>query len=153
MAALDVDKDGKLSAEEIANASKVLKAMDKDKNGSLEGSELMPQRGDAQGDRRGGGGRGGAGGRGGFGDPSAFVDRIMERDKDGDKKVSKDEAGERMAGFFDRMDGDKDGFLTREELENMAKSFGGGGRGGNRGGGYGGSQPKSKDNRPAFDDK
>ena len=47
------------------------------------------------------------------------------------------------------------GKLTKTEIEEMAKRFGGGrgGRGGGRGGRGGGGQPDSKSNRPAFDDK
>lgn len=149
MAALDVDKDGKLSAEEIAGAAKALRTLDKNSDGSLDVAELTPQREGRQGG--GPGGQRGGGGRGGFGDPSAMVDRIMERDTDEDGKVSKEEAGERMAAFFGRMDSDKDGFLTRKEVEDMAKQFSGGGGGSYRGSGRG-QPPKSKDNRPAFDD-
>lgn len=49
---------------------------------------------------------------GGF-DPNRL---FTERDKDGDGKISRDEADERMKQGFDRIDADKDGFLTREEL-------------------------------------
>ncbi len=142
MTALDADKDGKLSAEEIANAATALKSLDKNEDGVLESSELAPARGGGQ---RGGPG----GGRGGFGDPSAMVDRFMERDADKDGKLSKEEAGDRMAQMFDSQDGNKDGFLDKTEIETMVKSWTGGGRGGR--GGYGGG-PKSKENRPAFDD-
>lgn len=141
MSALDANKDGKLSAEEIANAVTALKTLDKNNDGVLEATELAPSR-----PQRGGGG----GGRGGWGDASSIVDRIMERDADKDKKLSKEEAGERMAGMFGQVDTDKDGFLSRSEVETMAKQWSGGG--GRRGGGYQGGQNKSKDNRPAFDD-
>ena len=155
MTALDVDKDGKLSAEEIANAAVALKALDKNSDGVLDATELAParpERGGRGGD--GGGGRGGRGGRGGGGDPSAFIDRMMERDTNKDGMISKEEGGERMSRFFDMMDGDADGNLTKEELETAAKRFqGGGGRGGRGGGGGRGQQPKSKESRPAFDDK
>ena len=55
-AALDADKDGSLSAEEIANASAALKTLDKDKDGKISKEELrppMPPRGEG-----GGGGEG-----------------------------------------------------------------------------------------------
>lgn len=150
MTALDVDKDGKLSKEEIANAAKALAALDKNEDGVLDTEELAPSRGGRGGGRQGGGRPGGGGGDW---DPSAIVDRIMARDTDKDGKLSKEEGGERMAGRFDEMDGDKDGFITRKEIEEAMKGWtGGGGRGG-RGGGRGGDAPKSKDNRPAFDDK
>ena len=75
-----------------------------------------------------------------------FVGAIMAKDKDGDGKVSKDEMDERMRPMFDRMDGNKDGQLTRQELENAMKAFRkmrggqGGGGGGDRGGRGGGGE-------------
>ncbi|QEG21391.1 EF-hand domain-containing protein [Mariniblastus fucicola] len=152
MSALDVDKDGKLSVEEIANSVAALKTLDKNKDGVLEASELAPERGG----RGGQGGRGQQGGGGNW-DPGAFVDRIMERDADKDDKLSKEEAGERMSRGFDDADTDKDGYLTRKEVEAMTKQWqggGGGGRGGRGGRGGGGAEsPKAKENRPAFDDQ
>ena len=149
MTALDADKDGKLSAEEIANAATALKTLDKNKDGVLDSSELAPPRG-AQGGRS-----------------SQMVERIMARDTDGDGKVSKEEAGEQMGRIFGRMDADGDGFVTKTEIENMFQQFqggggrrggggrgagGGGGRGGAGGGGRGGAGPSTKENRPGFDE-
>ena len=45
MAALDADKDGKLSESEIENASAALKSLDKDESGTVTLEELVPQRG------------------------------------------------------------------------------------------------------------
>ena len=153
MTALDADKDGKLSAEEIANAATALKTLDKNKDGVLDSSELAPTRGPS--------GQGGAQG----GRTSQMVERIMARDTDGDGKVSKEEAGEQMGRFFGRMDADSDGFVTKAEIENMAQQFGGrrgggGGRGGagggagrgGAGGGGRGAGPSTKENRPGFDE-
>ena len=155
MTALDADKDGKLSAEEIANAATALKTLDKNKDGVLDSSELAPTRGPS--------GQGGAQG----GRTSQMVERIMARDTDGDGKVSKEEAGEQMGRFFGRMDADSDGFVTKAEIENMAQQFGGrrgGGGGGGRGGAGGGAGrggaggggrgagPSTKENRPGFDE-
>lgn len=145
MTALDTDKDGKLSAEEISNAAKALKALDKNEDGALDTSELAPQRGGARGGRGGGGGRGG--------DASDRINRMMELDADKDGKISKEEGGDRMSRFFEFMDGDKDGFLSKTEIEESMKRFQGGGGGGGRGGNsYRQPPAKSKDNRPAFDD-
>lgn len=51
---------------------------------------------------------GGQAGAGGF--------DLMQFDKDGDKKISKDEAPEQMAAFFERLDGNADGFLDQKEI-------------------------------------
>ena len=149
MAALDADKDGKLSAEEIANAATALKTLDKNKDGVLDSNELAPTRGAAGGNQ---------GGR-----TSQMVERIMARDTDGDGKVSKEEAGEQMGRIFGRMDADGDGFVTKTEIENMFQQFQGGGgrRGGGRGAGGGGGGrgargggggPSTQENRPGFDE-
>ena len=142
MMALDADKDGKLSAAEIANAATALKTLDKNADGILDSTELAPPRGG-----RGAGGQ--AGGPGG--NSGSFVDRVMQRDADGDGKISKDEAGQQMGRMFGRMDGDGDGFVTKEELETMAKQFQGGG-GARRGGGGRPQTPSTKENRPDFDE-
>ena len=144
MMALDADKDGKLSAEEIANATVALKTMDKNADGLLDSTELAPTRG----------------GQGGVGENSnPFVDRMMGQDADGDGKISSEEMSGRMGGMLRRMDTDGDGFVTKDELEAMSKRFqggggrGGAGRGGRPGGGRGGAQtPSTKENRPAFDE-
>ena len=61
---------------------------------------------------------------------------MMQFDKDGDGKLSKDELPERMAGMLERGDTNKDGFLSREELVALARSQMGG-PGGERGRGRG----------------
>jgi acetyl esterase/lipase len=45
----------------------------------------------------------------------------LRMDKDGDEKLTKDESRGLMKTHFDRNDTDKDGFLTRAELEDLAK--------------------------------
>ena len=71
------------------------------------------------------------GGRGGAGGDrmGSFFDRM---DQDGDGKISKDEAPGRMADFFGEMDTDGDGFLTKDEMKEAMerRRGGGGGRGG-----------------------
>lgn len=64
LAALDADKDGKLSKEEIANATAALKTVDKNNDGEITEEEMRP---DMSAMRRGPGGPGGPGGQGGFG--------------------------------------------------------------------------------------
>lgn len=53
---------------------------------------------------------------------------LMQFDKDGDGKVSKDEAPAQMQSFFDRLDGNGDGFIDSAEvgkMRNRARSGGG----------------------------
>lgn len=73
---------------------------------------------------------------GGQFDPEQILQRVMQRDKDGDGKLSKEELGEsRMAAMFERVDTDKDGFLTKEELTaSFSRGPGQGGPGRGEGG-------------------
>jgi hypothetical protein len=79
------------------------------------------------------------------GDTKSFVDRMMAFDKNKDGKLAKNEiTDERLHRLFDRADTNKDGVVTKEELEALvAKEMqGGGGRGpggpGSPGGRFGG---------------
>ena len=96
---------------------------------SRRGDEQEP-RGGPLGEGRRGGGRRGGGRRGGF--------DLMQYDTDSDGKVSKEEAPERMRGFFDRIDGNGDGFIDKAEIDAMRARFQGG-RGGRQGDGRGGA--------------
>ncbi len=58
---------------------------------------------------------------------------IASLDKDGDKKISKEEAPERMKEFFDKLDSNSDGFIDAKELAAL-RSRRGGGPGGPEGG-------------------
>ncbi|GAA4430892.1 EF-hand domain-containing protein [Bremerella cremea] len=74
--------------------------------------------------REGGGPRGPREGQRGGGErqfnPEVMIERIMGLDKDGDGKITKEEAGEsRAAGMIERADADKDGAVTKEELTKM----------------------------------
>lgn len=124
VAALDLDKDGTISKEELAKAVESLMKLDKNGDGVLSADEIRPT--------------GGFGGGAGFGNfnPEQFVTRTLEaNDKNGDGKLSKEEASERLKGRFDTLDENKDGFLDKDELK---KSFGGGARPGGAGGRTGG---------------
>jgi Ca2+-binding EF-hand superfamily protein len=128
--ALDTDKDGVISAAEIASASAALKSLDKNGDGKLSEDEVRPQMG----------GRGRRGGEPGeTAAPSAdeMVKTLMAFDKNGDGKLTRDELPERMQGLFDRADTDKDGVLTGEEVRKAAQAAGApasGEREGRRGG-------------------
>ncbi len=61
----------------------------------------------------------------------------MDNDTDGDGRISKEEAPAGMQSFFDRLDGNGDGYIDEEEirqLRNRSRSGGSGGGGGSRGG-------------------
>lgn len=112
----DKNKDGALSKDEVPeDRQRIFEFADRNKDGKIDQAEIESM----------------ARGFGGGGDMFATLD------KDGDGKVSKAEAPERMQGFFDRIDTNKDGFLSKEETEAMRNRGGGGGArpGGDRAGG------------------
>lgn len=151
MAVLDRDRDGKISEQEISNAVKALKALDKNEDGVIDAEELRSRRRGPDG--RDGEGRDGErqstdrgprdqadrpggpeGMRERFGDrrpeagrspsPEGFVKMMLERmDKNEDGKLSGDEIPERMAGRLKQIDKNEDGAIDKSELEAMAKQF------------------------------
>lgn len=108
--ALDLDRDGTVSAQEIAAAAASLRKLDKNNDGQITEDELRPTRpprpegerpeGPANGQR-----------------PAEVVDVLMAFDKNHDGKLSKDELPERMQPMFARADANNDGFLTPDELK------------------------------------
>ncbi len=143
MAALDANKDGTLSAEEIENAVKALKTLDKNKDGKLTPEELRPEFGGQGGfGRGGGGGFGGGAGRGaGGGGVDAFVERIMGMDANEDGKVSKDELPPMMQRMLQFGDANNDGAIDKKEAQQMGQRMMQG-RGGMQRGGPGGDRPQ-----------
>ncbi len=123
MDALDTDKDGELSAEEIANAATALKTLDKDGNGKLTEDELRPQMG---GPGEGGPGRGGPGGFGRDDQTNSMAQQMVNRlltqlDKNGDGMLSKEEIPPRMLAQLARGDTNQDGYLSEDELLVLAE--------------------------------
>ncbi len=117
--ALDADKDGEISADEIAKAPAALKTLDKNGDGKLSGDEIRPNPGGMGGER--GGPRA---------DTAEAINGMMAFDKNGDGKLSADELPERMRGIVARADTNKDGFATRDELTQALAARGAGRPGG-----------------------
>ncbi len=124
---LDRNHNGVLESEEIDQAIVVLRRMDRNGDGRLTGEEFGPRRdGDRppmrEGDRSPEGPRPLEAGREGQRPTVAQMkERFLEADKDGDKKLSKDEAPGRLKKGFDRVDSDGSGFLEMAELEAMIR--------------------------------
>ncbi|MDG2382491.1 MAG: hypothetical protein P8N76_12545 [Pirellulaceae bacterium] len=142
--ALDIDSDGEISSEELANAVAVLKKLDKNEDGKLTRDEFAGEnrRGGPRGNEFGGRpdgpgrerfqgpGRGGPGASRG----AEFIERLMEADTNDDGKLSQDELPERMRERADQIDSDGDGYVTKKELEEMIKARFSGGQSGRPGG-------------------
>jgi hypothetical protein len=122
--ALDTDKDGKLSADEVKTAAASLRKLDKNADGKLTADESgwPPQRG---GFGR-GGGRGFGGPPGGRGDqaPRGLAERMLKRDANGDGKISKDELPRSMHALFARADQNQDGAIEEKEAREIARELG-----------------------------
>jgi len=147
LAALDANKDGVISKEEISNATKALQALDRNKDGELTEQEMRPDFSAMRG--RSGrpsefGGRGGfgrspqggrpEGGRGGArpGGENSNLDRMKQiqdvmfeqRDTNKDGKLGRDEMPEQMAGRLEQIDTNDDGSVSRSEMEAMMSRMG-----------------------------
>lgn len=123
MVALDANRDGELSSEEIEGAAKALKALDKNEDGKLTREELGPPGGPVGrlGDRprEGRPEEGRPGERRGQFNPEEFHDRLVAADANKDGKLSKDEAPDFLQERFDRIDANSDGVLDVTEIKQM----------------------------------
>ena len=124
-AALDADRDGTVSAAELANAPGALKGIDRNGDGALSADEIRPEFGPGGPGGRGGRGRGGPGepGQTPATSPDELAAMLMGFDKDSDGKLTKAELPERLQGLFDRADADKDNALTADEIKKSATSM------------------------------
>ncbi len=104
--ALDTDKDGSLSAAEIAAAPKTLLTLDRNADGQLTPDELAPRPENA-----------GA-------SADELVKQLLAFDKNGDGVLSMDEVPARMQSMFSRGDTNRDGKLTQDEIRAMARRQG-----------------------------
>ena len=123
---LDTDRDGKLSAAEIASASSSLMTLDADSDGELTVGELRPQSKHRDGRKR----RGGSSRHRRDGptdrrprpfDANVYSERILTFDKNGDSQVSTDELPDRMKSLMRIADSSKDGVLDIEEIQAIAE--------------------------------
>lgn len=147
MEAIDADKDGELSPEEIANAVVALKTLDKNEDGKLDSAETRPNFEGMTGGFGGGfggpgggfpGGPGGPGGGQG-GNPEEMVQRLLAMDENKDGQLSKEEIPERLQSMLTRGDKNEDGSLDKEEIMAVSRERSGGPGGGTGGtGGFGG---------------
>jgi Ca2+-binding EF-hand superfamily protein len=126
LAALDADRNGAISADELRGAPAALRGLDRNGSGALEPDEVRPAFG--RGGRRGGGDEPGETAPT---SPDELVTTLMAFDRDADGRLSRSEVPDRMQGLFARADGDKDGVLTAEELKAVAATPSGD-RGGRR---------------------
>ncbi|MFN9719865.1 MAG: hypothetical protein ACK58L_14290 [Planctomycetota bacterium] len=108
--AIDKDKNGELSPEEIADAATALKTLDRNNDGKIDSTEMRPNF-----EGMGRGGFGGPGGEAGA-DGAEMVQRLMEMDSNKDGKLQKDELPERLQSMFARGDKNTDGVLDKEEM-------------------------------------
>jgi Ca2+-binding EF-hand superfamily protein len=111
LTALDSNGDGRLDRQEIASATESLRRLDTNGDGVLSGDELHPplsppsSRASAQ------------------AIPAAVLDRrITSADKNGDGKLSKEEAPEGLRKRFDKLDRNADGLIDQEELAARSKA-------------------------------
>ena len=95
MKALDLDKDGQLSDHEISMATKVLRRLDKNRDGILTMKEAVqaPPK-----------------------ENQRLSKYIFKRDKNGDGKLTSAELGKGFEEFVELADTNKDGVLTRKEV-------------------------------------
>ncbi len=119
LGALDANRDGKIDAAEIDMAVVNLRKLDRDGDGSIQGDELG-----APPLRRPFAGRGDAprpDGAGATDRPPRRLPALIDLDADGDGKISKEEAPERMRERFGQIDTDGDGFLDKAEQDELTR--------------------------------
>ena len=120
--ALDRNRDGKLQQNEIDLAVVVLRRMDENEDGDVSQSEVkLPPRRPGNANQRRPDQQNPSQNRGG--ERPSFESFLKNIDKDGDGKISMDEAPERMKERFDQADSDSDGFIDKKEQEVMMEAI------------------------------
>ncbi len=132
--AVDTNQDGVISAAELAASAAQLKKLDKNGDGKLTRDEAgirmdqLPGRG---GRGRGEAGRGGPGRGEGRPEPEIpaepptaddMTSSLMMFDANNNGQLEKAEVPERFQGIFERGDTNKNGILTKEELNALAQA-------------------------------
>ena len=116
MMALDTNRDGTISADEIEKASESLRKLDKNGDGKLSAEELRPEfpgRGPEMAGRD-------AVPQPGAGNPVENFKRLLKaRDTNGDGKLSGDEIPPAMVGRLERIDLNGDGAIDEDEIASM----------------------------------
>lgn len=122
----DANNDGKLTGDELPEFMQDrLSTFDTNEDGAIDTDELEAMANRSGGGGGGGRGPGGPGGGGNF-DPAQFVERIFsENDANEDGKLTGDEIPDRMKDRVADIDTDKDGAVSRAELEERFRSSGG----------------------------
>ena len=165
---LDTDKDGKITKEELSKAAEKFDELDADKDGSLDPRELFgpppgeggPRRRVASAKARPGKKNGrpegrrkkgrpqvaSAEGRRGRGGPERAFKRF---DKNGDGKISNDEAPPRLKKRFSQVDRNNDGFIDVDEMKQRIRKLSE--RRGKRNGRPEGRRKKGRPQRPEED--
>jgi Ca2+-binding EF-hand superfamily protein len=118
--AADKNGDGKITKEEAGGAA-WFDRLDQNKDGAVDAAELEIVR-----KAMGGAGGGAAPNRGARAQDGGQLEALVKSlDKNGDGKITKEEAG--GAPWFDRLDQNKDGVVDAAELDVVRKAMGAGG--------------------------
>ena len=143
---LDEDRDGQVSTAEIDQWAAKFKDFDGDDDGLISPEEMrsaVAKAREAFGGPRGGGpGDRPRGPRPDGQQPGRGLERLFERDADGDGKLSAEELPEPLQDRLERLDANGDGLLDREELAQARR------RRGQRGPGPGPGRPHGPRPRP-----